>query len=144
MIYMTPGAQPPGCSNYEKPPLPNSNPSTYQFYETIYTIAGPQEWIIMPGIGQFGGPSASVTVSFPGTPGSCILEGTDSPSHIVDGTQVPKGYQGPVPYLVPGYPIDPSSGLPNPIIDITHFLIQGPTAIRINLIGGSAMISVRV
>ena len=141
-ISMQPEAQPPGVSNYERP-VALGNPASYKFYETIYTLAGPQEWIKMPGIGLWGGPAASVTVSFPLGVGSCILEGTDSPNCVIDGTVTPKGYAGPVTYLVPGHPFD-NNGAPSPITDITHFLIQGPTAIRINLAGGSAMISVRV
>jgi hypothetical protein len=97
----------------------------------------------MPSIGC-GGIAASVTVSFPQGGGSCYLEGTTSPGHVVDGTQTPKGYNGPVPYLVPGHPIDPANGQPTVITDITNFTIQGPTAIRLNMMGGTAMISVRV
>ena len=140
-ISMQAGAMPPGLSNYERPVA--AGPASYQFYETIYTNVGPQEWIIMPSIGN-GGIAGSVTISFPNGQGACFIEGTTSPAHIVDGTQVPKGYAGPVPYLVAGHPIDPNTGTVSEVTEITNFTIQGPTAIRVNLTGGTAMISVRV
>jgi hypothetical protein len=140
-ISMQVGAMPPGLSNYERPV--SAGPASYQFYETIYTNIGPNEWIIMTSIG-YGGICASVTVSFPNGTGTCFLEGTTSPAHVVDGTQVPKGCAGPVCYPVQGHPIDPNDGSILEITQITNFTIQGPTAIRINLTGGTAMISVRV
>jgi hypothetical protein len=139
-ISMQPGAQPPGVSNYEKPVA--SGNGCYQFYETIYTQPGAQEWIIMPSIGA-NGIAASVTVSFPSGPGACTLEGTTSPPCIINGTQKPKGYNGPVVYPLPENPIDKEMGVPLPITDITNFAVQGPTAIRLFITGGPVMISVR-
>ena len=139
-INMSSSTQPPGCSNYEHPVT--AGPCSYQFYEAIYTVPGPQEWISMPQLGP-GMVDCSVTVSFPSGLGQCTLEGTTSPACIVNGTQVPKGYAGPAVYNLPGHPLD-ANGQQTYITDITNFLIQGPTAIRINLVGGSCMISVRV
>ena len=119
-----------GVSNYEHPVA--AGPTSYQFYETIYTNPGPQEWIIMPSLGC-GGISASITISFPSGAGAGALEATTSPSSIVMGTQKPKGYAGPAVYT-----------LQDSITDITNVTIQGPTAIRFNLSSGSAMVSVRV
>jgi hypothetical protein len=140
-ISMQSGTQPPGLSNYERPVAAGGG--SYQFYETIYTISGPQEWIIMPQLGP-GTVDASVTVSFPTGAGAVSLEGTTSPACIIDGKFTPKGYAGPVTYMLAGHPIDPNTGFQMNLTDTTNFLIQGPTAIRINLLGGSCMISVRV
>lgn len=128
-ISMQAGAQSAGLSNYERPV--GAGPASYQFYEAQYAKPGPQEWIIMPGIGQAGGPSASVTLSFP-TQGEAFIEATDSPASVVSGVQTKTPWNGPVTYPL----CDVTS-------DTTHINVQGPTAIRVNCTGAGAMISVR-
>ena len=127
-ISMQAGAQSAGLSNYERPVAAGG--ASYQFYEQLYTVSGPQEWIIMPSIGC-GGISASVTLSFP-KQGEAVVEATDSPASVVSGAQTKTPWSGPVVYQL----CDSTS-------DTTHLIIQGPTAIRVNCTG-SAMISVRV
>lgn len=116
-----------GMDNYIHPV--SAGPASYNFYETVYQKTGKQEWIIMPGLGC-GGISASVTLSFP-LGGSAFIEATTSPASVVSGTFSPS-------YSPVVYPICDA------VQDTTNLTIQGPTAIRVNVVGGTPMISVRV
>lgn len=113
-------------SNYENP----SSSGPFVYYEQTYTSAGPQEWIFLPDAVS----PCKVCISFQ-APGAAFLEGTASPPNDVNGIAVP-GTQGlavPVPYTI----VDV-------VTDTTAQLVQGDTAIRLNIVGGTSVtISVR-
>ena len=102
--------------------------SSVEFYEQIYTTAGPQEWITLPDSGQ-----SKVVISFPNGPGGAFLEGTCSPGDLLVG----QGKSPTSPYTPVVYP------LTDQVNDVTPVLVQGDTAIRINITSGIAALSVR-
>lgn len=122
MISMTRNDGAP--SNIGQPGL-----TTYRYYEKTYTGVGPQEWIILPdAVGK-----SKVVISFPAGSGGAFLEGTSSPGDVIAGYGVnPIGAYSPIVYP-----------LTDSVTDITPVLVQGETAVRINIAGGPAAISVR-
>jgi hypothetical protein len=99
----------------------------FRFYETLYVTTGPQEWIILPDTGIVG-----VILSFPQA-GAAYLQATCSPPDIVSGQNVsPLGNYAPVVFT-----------LQDVVTDLTFVSVAGPTAIRLNIEGGSCAISVR-
>ena len=131
MISMT---RNPAVGSNALPSAPGNEYYTpsYQFYEMVYNTLGPQEWITLPDAGQ-----SKVVVSFPNGTGSAVLEGTCSPPEMVS----PQGGLSPLntrgAFSPFAYPITDS------ITEPTGILVQGDTAIRLNVIGAPAAISVR-
>jgi hypothetical protein len=110
------------------------NVPSYKYYEQVYFTIGPQEWITLPDAGQ-----SKVVVTFPTGTGSAMLEGTASPPDMCynpsQGSLSPLNYRG--PFSPATYPIVDT------ITEPTGVIIQGDTAIRLNIIGAPAAISVR-
>jgi hypothetical protein len=110
------------------------NVPSYQFYEQVYSTVGPQEWITLPDSGQ-----SKVYISFPTGSGSAFLQGTCSPPDMCynpsQGSLSPLNYRGPYSPVL----LDLTDG----VTDITAITIEGESAIRLNVLGGTAAISVR-
>ena len=102
-----------------------SNVGSYHQYEKAYNTVGPQEWITLPDTLA----PCKVCVSFP-QPGSAIIEGTCSPAEILQGTGTDTtGGWSPVFYP-----------LAEMVTDTTQILVQGDTAIRLNILAGTIVI----
>ena len=115
-------------SNTRGPQNPATSPYV-EFYEQLYATLGPQEWILLPDAGQ-----SKVVLSFPKGAGFAFLDGTCSPPTVAMGQEVsPLGAYAPVIYPL----VDP------PVTDTTQVLIEGDSAIRVNVLSGSVGISVR-
>jgi hypothetical protein len=93
----------------------------FRIYEKQYSTLGPQEWITFPDAGQ-----SKVVISFQ-SPGAAFLEGSCScPTATNAGLLTPVVYP-----------------LTDTVTDVTQVTIEGDAAIRLNVLGGSAVISVR-
>ena len=122
-----------------------------QFYEVLtYPSPGDADWLFLPDEGIQG---VSVTVSFPFGPGSAIIEASDSPPCTFwgsswDGVQhgTPIG-GGPIIYEYGAYMQWGGNNFggttDSPLTSITHGIVYGPTAIRLKVTQGSALITVR-
>lgn len=131
-----------GVSNYER----GNSWELVQYYEASYSTSGPQEWLLLPGDAAMW--PISVAVTFQQGAGECFLECTNSPPStlglststgvVPSGPGEPANYTGPYTY---GWPID-AAGNVNISAD-TVLRVQGPTAIRISVVSGTATISVR-
>ena len=108
----------------------------YQEYEQIYTTLGPQEWIALPDAGQ-----SKVSVSFPTGTGSAVLEGTCSPADMLYPASQNEQAVSPANKFGAFSPI--AYSISDSITEITAIVIQGDSAIRLNVIGAPAVISVR-
>jgi hypothetical protein len=108
-----------GSSNYSRP-----DAGPWRYYEMSYKTVGPQEWIFLPDVGK-----SKVVLMFP-FPGAAFIEGSCSPvedilQNIADPTEV----------FSPGiYP------LTDTVQDTTQLLVEGETAIRVNVVGGTNII----
>ena len=102
-------------SNYGK------QAGVFRIYEKQYLTVGPQEWITLPDAGQ-----SKVVVSFL-TAGSAFIEGSCSPP---DATNA--GLITPVTYAIT-----------DTVSDTTAVTLNGESMIRLNVLGGTAVISVR-
>ncbi len=124
----TPGQ--PGQSNYDSPVGP------YQFYEQRYVTVGPQEWIFAPDSGAM-----YVTIFFP-TGGAAFIESTDEGPTDINSLGLPAN----APSSLTGLPIHYGHNYPQTatVSDVVRVKIEGATAIRVNLVGGSCDITVRV
>jgi hypothetical protein len=101
-----------------------------QWYETQYKLPGPQEWIFLPDAFQ-----VKVVLSFPAG-GAAFIEGTSSPPEILLGESGATDQTGGASPIV--YP------LTDTVTDVTPLLVNGETAIRVNVLGGTRVaISVR-
>ena len=103
------------------------NAQYIQFYERIYTVAGPSEWFIMPDTGL-----VKVCISFPTGVGSAQLQGTASPPTVITGIEKSS---------VPGSPV--VYDLSDTVIETTVISVRGESAIRLNVGTGPAAISIR-
>lgn len=133
---------PGGMSNYEH----SAGSELKQYYEQIYT-AGVQEWILLPDCLY----PVAVAINFQTGGGGATLEATWSPPSTLGiissqgsvwptGPQQPANYGG--PFIIPwAFSIDGTDiyVLTGP----SYTLVQGPTAIRLNVQSGTATISVR-
>lgn len=115
----------PGASNYDA-----SGSSPVQFYEQRYTAIGGNEWIFAPDA-----ESMFVTLFFP-SGGSAFIEGTDEPPGDIMHTVSTTG--NPVFNAQHYYPVTDT------VTDTTRVEVRGCTAIRVNLLGGSCDVTVRV
>ena len=127
MAYMTRNATQPGASNFSTPSGPN------QFYEQRYTTAGPQEWIYAPDVGPW-----YVTIYFPNGPGAAFIEGSDEPPSDVGNTQTNSYVTS-----LPVYSAQHVYPITDHVVDITRVKIEGATAIRVNVLGGTVDVTVR-
>ena len=120
----------PNASSASAPHSPPAVQSTpVQFYEDMYTSNGPQEWIFLPDIW-----GAYVCLWFP-QPGAAFIEASASPPDILSKTANFDVTGGASPCLIP---------LTETVSDTTAIYVRGPTAIRVNNLGGSKVaISVR-
>ena len=126
--------QNPGGSNYE-----NQGYTPVKYYEARYTATGPNEWIYGPGDGE----PWFVTVYFLASGGgSAFIEGSDeAPSDIQkqNSLVVPNPPPPGLPAtLIPGTGNIHTYALTDTVTDTTRVMVQGSTAVRINLIGGVA------
>lgn len=124
----TPGQ--PGQSNYDSPVGP------YQFYEQRYVTVGPQEWIFAPDSGAM-----YVTLFFP-TEGAAFIESTDEGPTDINAPKLPATASP----AQTGVPLSYSHNYPqtDTVVDHVRIKVEGVTAIRVNLVGGSCDITVRV
>jgi hypothetical protein len=148
--YDAPIQASPGIGNLSVPG--NAAMFSYGFYEQTYQVgpnivAGPMEWIILPDTLPHG-----VTLTFPGSGGVARLEMTCSPPRAITGDATvwtPFNIGGAVPLAM--YPNWPTIAVPvvvpfdppGDISDAFYWTVGGPTAIRVNLLGGACTISVR-
>jgi len=131
MISMTRNQQ-AGSNTRPSAPLTFGSTPSYEFYEQVYSTPGPQEWITLPDSGQ-----SKVVISFPTGSGTAFLEGTCSPPDMLgaSGQEIgvsPAGVFSPIVYPVQDM-----------VQNITSVLVEGETAIRMNVVGGTVAISVR-
>ena len=104
----------------------------WRYFERAYPALGPAEWISLPDAAF----PVSVVVSFPGISGGAAnLEATSSTMDTIVN-------MGSVNPLAPFSPIVYQIST-DTIIATTTFLVQGHTAIRLNIVGGTVAISVR-
>lgn len=132
----TPGL--PGASNYENPTV-----GPYQFYEARYVTAGPQEWIFAPDAGAM-----YVTVFFP-QGGAAFIEGTDESPADINASYTTAGLPQNLPSsnpmtVTPLLHYSHNYPLTDIVTDVTRIKVEGCTAVRINVVGGSADVTVRV
>ena len=130
-VYLMPnagGGQ--SVSNYERP-VPASGP--FAFYEAVYSTPGPQEWVFLPGFAK-----AKVCISFPAQ-GSAFLEGTVSPPNDAERRADAVLASAAAVFSPAVYP------LTDHVVDTTVLTIEGDTAVRVNVLGGSKVVlSIRV
>ena len=126
MPYMTRNPSQPGVSNYETSPG-----QAIQFFEERYTTPGPQPWIYAPDAGRW-----AVTVFFNMGAGAAFIEGTDESPNDIQGV-IPPGSD----------PVRISSShyypLTETVTDATRIIVEGCTAVRINVLGGTVDVTAR-
>jgi hypothetical protein len=114
-------------SNLDNKTRPDTGPQYVQFYEQVFTVPGPSEWFILPDPGP-----VKVCISFPSGSGSAQLQGTCSPPGVITGIETS---------LVAGSPV--FYDLSETVSATTAILVQGESAIRLNVGYGPAAISIR-
>lgn len=132
--YLTRTPSPAGASTYDTPP---GRP--VQFLEARYTSTGPQEWIFAPDAGAI-----YVTLFFPLGGGAAFIEGTDEgPSDVNAGASAPEN-------INPANPVSRTLAhfqhfypLTDTVTDITRIKVEGCSAVRVNVIGGTVDVTVR-
>jgi hypothetical protein len=129
MPNMTRNPSQPGVSNWEA-----RDGSYVQFYEQRYSTPGPQEWIFAPDAGPM-----YVTLYFVNGAGSAFLEGSDEAPN--DISMIPPNS---VVAALPYYNNDHKYPLTDTVVDTTRVKVEGCTAVRVNVLGGSVDVTVRV
>ena len=127
--YMNRTPNPPGANIWN---TPSGRPM--QFYEARYNTVGPQEWIMAPDAGPW-----YVTLYFnaPGG-GAAFIEGSD---------ECPEDILGQFDKLSGGVPavcnVNHTYPLTDTVIDIVRVKVEGATAIRVNVLGGTVDVTAR-
>jgi len=114
----------------------------WKYYERVITAGDPDTWFTLPDIAF----PVSVTVS-PQNGGGAFIEATDSPAAVLDAsyTKVAGLENSPILYTYQGDREKDNFGgsVEDPIVETTHLLILGPSAIKLRITAGSAILSIR-
>lgn len=114
-------------SNLGNKTSPANTPRFCRYFEQVYTEAGFTEWLLLPDAGIY-----KVCISFPTGVGSAQLRGTCSPPDVITGQSPAVTATSPVGY-----------DLSEMVTDTTAILVQGDSAIRLNIGTGPVCLSVR-
>lgn len=126
--YMNRTPNPPGANIWN---TPSGKPM--QFYEARYTGAGGQEWIFAPDAGPW---YVSLYFNYPGG-GAAFIEGSDEhPDDILGRTN----NAGSVPAVCG---VNHTYPLTDTVTDTTRIKVEGCTAIRVNVLGGTVDVCTR-
>jgi hypothetical protein len=127
MPNMTRNPSQPGVSNFD------SNSGYYQFYEQRYTTVGPQEWIFAPDAGPW-----YVAIYFMGGAGSAYIEASDESPNDLNGIETNSVTAAlPVFKTSHGYPLTET------VSDFIRVKVEGATAVRVNVLGGTVDVTAR-
>jgi hypothetical protein len=128
--YMNRNPSQPGASTWN---TPSGRP--VQFYEARYATPGPQEWIYAPDAGPW-----YVTLYFlVSGGGAAFLEGTDEGISDITGTPL----SPPTPELAPVLAVTHTYNLTDTVIDTVRIKVEGATAVRVNVVGGTVDVTAR-
>jgi hypothetical protein len=129
--FMNRTPNPPGASVWD---TPDSNP--VQFFEDRYNSPGPQEWIFAPDSGPW-----YVTLYFVVSGGgAAYLEGSDeAPSDILSSNISPPASVK----LAALYGNEHRYPLTETVIDTVRVKVEGATAVRVNVVGGTVDLTAR-
>ena len=128
--YMNRNPSQPGASTWNTPAA-----RPVQFFEARYATAGPQEWIYAPDAGPW-----YVTLYFMGQGGgAAFLEGTDEGITDITGTPM----SPPTPWNAQLLAAQHNYPLTDTVTDVTRVKVEGATAVRVNVVGGTVDVTAR-